>query len=542
MVKRRRTLAATVVLVSVIATTGCQSQGNKVDSTAKLDLSKPAENYSLPIVTDGSVTLTFSGNDNYYAPRSFSQNLPVWAQIEKKTGVKIKWDVTPSSQYQQVIKVRLAAAQDLPDIITIPDQFPTKLASDGLIIPLDGLIDKYAPNIKKYLQENPDLYKYMQAPDGKIYAISADVTGAAYADPNGLIIRQDWLDKLGLTEPKTLDEWYTVLKAFKEKDPNGNGKPDEIPYSPNYNLDGINVFGSALGLHLFYSFGYFPDENGKIQYEWMDPRAEKLIVWLNKIYKEGLLDPQFLKNTDSDIFSNISRNLVGSTNHFINNVNRYNVAQQNAGIKDVNWQLTLPPENPGYKGFYEKYGPMSGWWGISKDSKNPEVAIKWLDYIYASEEGSTALAYGIEGQSYTIQNGQPEFTDWVVHNPDGLSFNEALRYLGAMPTTPWIRNAKGPLYQQAAAILRKDPKLEEMAKKVESYLTDPVPLSMPSLDEIQQVSSIQTDIDTYMEETLSKFITGQEEIDWAKFVSTLKSMGIDEIIKTKQAQYDRMTK
>jgi len=539
--KKTYMVILSTVMALTAALTACSNPSGKDDASGKGGSTDEAKGTGgqEPVLT--GVELSYGTADNYYAPKSLTSGLPVWNEIEKKTGIRIKWDVTPSAQYADTMKLRLAAGQNLPDMISIPEPDPVNLAQKGLIIPLDDLIAKYAPNIQSYFKASPDVAKAMRAPDGKLYALSSDVTGTAYADPYGLLIRQDWLEKLGLQEPKTLDDWYNVLKAFKERDPNGNGKADDIPLSPEANLRGLGLFGSALGLHLYYSEGYYPDKNGKIQYQWMDERAHQLIIWLNKLYKEGLIDPQFMTNTDTEVTSGITRNIIGVTNHFINNTNRFNAAQKAAGV-NASWQIALPPSGDGYKGFYEKYGPISGWHAITKDSKHPEAAIKWFDYVYGSKEGEMYMNFGIEGQSYKMVNGEPQFTDWTSHNPEGLSFNEALRSLGAMPTVAWIRSANDTsLPNQMPAILKQDPYLQKQADKVKDDLQDSLlyMIGLPTLEESKQTAKLMTDIQTYQNETLSKFILGQTPIDWSKFVNTLKSLGIDEVIKNKQAQYDR---
>lgn len=535
-----------LILLALVVTTVLAACSNKTDESGSA--SKPDseatttavdKDYTLPLSATGA-ELTVATSDNFYAPKSFTSGLPVWDAIEKNTGVKINWDVTPSAQYWETMRLRLAAGKDLPDIISIPESNPVGTAGNGLIIPLDDLIAQYAPNIRAYFNEFPTLEKAMKAPDGKIYALSSDVTGAAYGDPYGLIIRKDWLDKLNLDEPKTLDDWYNVLKAFKTQDPNGTGKDDVIPLSVEENIEPLGLFGSALGLNLFYSSGYYPDANGKIEYQWMDERAHQLVIWLNKLFTEGLLDPEFMTSDGDMVTSNITRNLVGVTSSFINNTNRYNAAQKAAGVAAV-WQITLPPSGDGNPGFYEKYGPVSGWFGITKDAKDPVLAIKWLDYIYASEEGNRFTNFGIEGTSYEMINGEPQFTDWTANHPEGLSFNEALRSLGAMPTLPWIRATSGPLSKQTPAILKMDPPLEQQAAKVKDYLLDSIQYmsGLPTLEESQESGKILADIWTYKNETLSKYIMGQTPIDWDKFVSSLKSLGVEKVIEIKQAQYDR---
>lgn len=545
--KKRGYTAISAVLAATVALTGCGSDegaGKNAANDGKAaapNNNAPAEGYTLPIVKDGSVTLSIAARD-FPSPYSYTKGFPVWQEIEKRTGIKINWIVTPNDQYNDVMNVKLAAGKDLPDIITLPTADPVKTADDGLIIPLDDLIHKYAPNISKFLKDNPEIDKKMRSPDGKLYAISSVTSGVAFSDPYGILIRQDWLDKLGLKEPKTLDEWYTVLKAFKEKDPNGNGKPDEIPFVPDLKLRGLTIFGSAKGLHLFYSSGYYPDKSGKVQFEWLKPEAKELVVWLNKLYKDGLIDPEFMTKTSDATRANITRSEAGVTNRFLNGKPSFESAMKKAGEQSVVWNLTVPPAADGDKGFYEKYGPISGWYGISKDAKNKEAAIKFLDYIYASEEGNRFVTFGIEGKSYTMVNGQPKLTEFAYKNPEGLDINTALRSLGASPTMPWIRATEGPLSSLVKEIMALDPKSAEQAKKVESYLIESNPYSLPSVEESETLARYQSEITTYVDSTIAKFVTGVEPIDWDKFTNQVKALGIDKVLQVKQKQYDRYKK
>jgi putative aldouronate transport system substrate-binding protein len=539
-----------LILAAVVVLSGCSKDTGEIvkstdegSKTSQTQSPAPANsnNYTLPIVKDGSVTLRYAGWDNWYAPASLSQNLPVWQEVEKRTGIKIKWEVAPVTQYSTSMQARLAAAKDLPDIIALPIELG-KAVESGVVEPLDDLINKYAPNIKKFMADNPVEYKKMKAIDGKLYSLAAVTTGGALLDPFGFQIRKDWLDKLGLKEPRTLDEWYTVLKAIKEKDPNGNGKQDEIPFMPQYGYRGLGLFGNALGLHLFYSFGYYPDANGKVRFEWMTNEAKELVVWLNKLYKEGLIDPGFLQRTEENIISGISRDQVGSTMHFLSRSAQFDNLSVQAGNANANWLLTLPPANAGIKPYYEKYGPISSNYIITKESKNKEAAIKWLDYIYASEEGNRLMTFGVEGKSYKLVNGEPEYTDFVMKNPEGLDPANALRSIGAYPSTPWVRAAKGPLSKSPAALLKNNPKALELAKRVETMMVDNEPFAAITPQETEELSVISADMQTYIDETIVSFITGKEPIDWDKFVSKLKQYGIDKILKVKQQQYDRFIK
>ena len=126
------------------------------------------------------------------------------------------------------------------------------MIKDGRIIRLNELIDSYAPNLKRIIESDPDVKKQIALDDGTIYMFPLLKLDALKLNATSvLIMRQDWLDKLNLKVPTNIDEWYTVLKAFKEQDPNGNGKPDELPFTGNWgpgNLTKLHDFAAAFGV------------------------------------------------------------------------------------------------------------------------------------------------------------------------------------------------------------------------------------------------------------------------------------------------------
>jgi len=532
------TSGSAAVQTTAASTAAKTTAANTANSTAA------AEPSSLPIVEPGSVTLVWGTYDNWYTPASYSQNLAIFKAIEEDTGVKIEWDIVPPSQYTTTMQTRLAAGTDLPDFINVPGDV-VKYAMDGLLIPIDGLINQYAPNICKYFEADPLTKKVLTAPDGHIYSLASVVTGTGQSDPYAWIVRKDWLDRLGLAEPTTIDEFYNMLKAFKEQDANGNGDlNDEIPLVTRYNVWDLSSLGDAWDLHLFYSSGFHADDNNVVQYEWMDDRARELVTWLNKLYSEGLIDQEFLNTKDDERLAKVTRNIVGCANHFINAIENWDNVLTQAGVSDVNHIALTPLTGPnGYKGHQEAYGPVSGNFSISKDCENQEVAIKWLDYVYASEEGFMYTTFGIEGQSYEIVNGEPVYSEWATKNPDGLSLNEAIRSLGALPNIPYIRSDVGFWSKQNMASIAHLPKTMEMAKKISPYVITAYPSILSTAEEAQQLTALMTDIDTYRDEMITKFILGQESLDqWNSFVESLQSMGMDEVLKIKQQQYDRFNK
>ena len=157
-----------------------------------------------------------------------TQNTPTLVKAQEMTNIGLK-NILPKNvtDWQQALGMLVAADKE-PDIIHLYTQTAiNQYTINGTLRPLDGLIEEYAPNIKRFFEENPDLREVTQWKDGNIYFLPCYTDGEF---SNGWFIRKDWLDKLGLKEPETVEEYYQVLKAFKTQDPNGNGIADEIPY------------------------------------------------------------------------------------------------------------------------------------------------------------------------------------------------------------------------------------------------------------------------------------------------------------------------
>lgn len=165
------------------------------------------------------------------------------------TNIKLKGTASGSNtDAQQEFNIMLTN-QPLPDIIQGNKNDINKNAVEGALIPLEDLIKEYAPNIQKVFDEHPEYIAGSVASDGKLYYIPSLYEGKPSM---GFYIRQDWLDKLGLETPTTLDEYYNVLKAFREQDPNGNGKKDEVPYFyRDKGVDGlIQLWNAYNGWHV----------------------------------------------------------------------------------------------------------------------------------------------------------------------------------------------------------------------------------------------------------------------------------------------------
>lgn len=487
---------------------------------------------SLPF--GNGTTLSLSCYEGWYSAVSMADNLPIWQEVEKRTGVKIKWEVY--SDYDTAMQPRIASGKNLPDIMLVTPTWGNsgvyKLGKEGIIIPLDDLIANNAPDIQNVFKEDPNLKALLTAPDGKIYTIAeanyvADVVGWSF------FIRQDWLDKLKLKVPTTTDEWETVLKAFKDNDPNGNGKPDELPYV-GYDgvFGGLSFFGTSFGL-TSPTTPWWYDENGKVYCQYATQNYKKLLTYLNKLYSEGLIDKDFSRD-EANFLSLLSTNTVGSFQTLCGYLTQNDNVLKSANIAGSH-TLVMPPKGPdGLK--LLKAAKTSNHYGITRDCKTPDIAIKWINYVWGTKEGVWLNEFGLEGKSYTVDSaGNPHFTDFVLHNPDKLDPYNALRSLGA--TNSILNRIPANFYTE----LQKGSASLSFEEAMEPYRVDPFPSVMALPEEQSVIDTVLPDFNSYVEEMQIKFLTGTEPLgNFDSYVETLNKIGLDKLLAVYQAQYDRV--
>lgn len=510
----------------------------------------------LPLVDPGSATLSVYTPDNYYVPKSYNDNLPVYQKLEELTGVTIDWEAAPGSEYSTALQTRLAAAMNLPDIFCPSGTSASKLGADGLVIALDDLIPSNAYYLSTLFSMYDTVRKAVTSPDGHIYGYpgfgegiitgAGDMKNGQRVDPGANInlhvscIRKDWLDKLGLEVPTTLDEWYTVLKAFKEGDPNGNGKADEIPLSDGWGGGDWLRFGDAFGLYMAgNAYGdYEVGEDGKLFYKYIDERYKQTLEYLNKLYSEGLIDPEYATVSFDNTSQKISTNIVGAiASEWMSNIATFENNLKAGGVTDANWVPVMPPENP--DGVSVTHNRWSIWTNavISKDCENPELALQWLDIHCLSPEGIDLQMFGIEGETYEVVDGEYQYTDLVMNNPDGLGPFEVVRSVGGWCTgLPYIQTKDA----YVAINEGNDENLDFCASFSGDQILDPFP-SLQFTDEEQEMSAeISTNISTYVGEMRNKFIEGKEPLDnFDAYVEEVKNLGLDQLTEIWQTAYDR---
>lgn len=550
--------------------TGCgNKEENSTDSgrsntqTAQESEEKKAEKPELPLAEPGTETLTVATMDNWFATKSYSDNLPVYQELEELTGVKIEWEVIPINDYDQVMGTRLASGQNLPDIFMIPwEANADQLGFDGIAIPLNDLIEENAYYLSTLMDKYPVIRSGLTTSDGNIYAYpgfgegfintAEEMETGELTDPganlclNVPMIRQDWLDKLNLETPETLDDWYNVLKAFKTQDPNGNGKADEIPLTATFNMRDIYRLGEGFGLYRAGNLDcrWAADENGEIYFKDTTEEFKQTLEFLNKLYEEGLLDPEYSNTGFDKTTEKVSRDLVGAVaSDWVSNISTYNANLKTAGVEDGKWVPVKPVQNPDGKSLIANRWAVWKTAAISKDCKNPELAMKWLDFQTLSAQGIALTNFGVEGVSYTkSDDGTVVLTEEAMNNPDGIGVQEYLRSLGAWGQLPYPQSKQG--YEVMWA---DQPELIEFAESfTDDQILQPFPnngtqANLPFTDEENSIrTEYETNIETYCDEMAIKFIQGEESLDnFDEYVANVESYGLDQLLEVHQNAYNR---
>lgn len=515
--------AVITMIASSLMLAGCSSDGGSKKEAAPEGTENVVHTTGFPIVDQTVDLKMFTRIAPVNGP---FKEMPVFQDYEKLSNVKVEFIEAPTDGFQEK-KNLLFASNELPDALFRSGLSPleaVRYGSAGQLIPLEGLIDEYAPNLKKLMEEYPEIRAGITTPEGHIYAIPGIVTlGAARTDKKW--INQMWLEKLNLEVPETTDELYDVLIAFRDGDPNGNGKQDEIPMTARVGLAIVAAMSGSFGLDT--QLGYNINiENDKVSIWMGSDKNKEMLMYLNKLYKEKLLDPEIFSHTEAQY---LAKQGSGNTGFFFDQTNNnfLSIQDQYTGI--------APPAGPGGDRMQSQALPIArdfGAFAITSINKYPEVTMRWIDYFY-SDEGSTLLRFGREGEHYELKDGIPYYTEDFLKDIT----NQA-------KITPYAGGGAPHIISEQVASFINPPQVQEAQQQLDPFMPK-VRYAAPMFDEqtAQQVNILRNDIDKYYEEQSTKFIVGALSFDkWGEFQSTLQKMKIGELEKLYQDAYDKMQK
>ena len=294
------------------------------------------------------------------------------------------------SQYDTNVSMAISMGS-LPDIMVVSSQDEVEqLVGAGLI---EDLTESYnnciSDRIRKMYESYGDSLKDMVTYDGKIMALpETNITDG----PNLVWLRKDWMDKLGLSEPHTIDDVVNIVKHFISEDPGNNGedasgKPNTVGLAVDTGVTGECGYSSEFLLDIIFAcFGAYPkqwimNDDGEIVYGSVTDEAKEALSYISSLYNQGVIDNDFLLRTSTNICELIENGLCGS---FFGPWWAPNNPLANAVSKnpDADWQPYLIATDSDGTTSYHSQNPCYKYVVVRKGYEHPEIAAKMISVMF----------------------------------------------------------------------------------------------------------------------------------------------------------------
>jgi len=518
----------TALLLLLLVAVAVFGGGNAEDRTTSSQVNTTESGY--PIVSE-PLTLEMAAY-RHPVTRPFEE-LEFFVEAEEVTGVRINWRTFTTDLDQQ--KTLMLASGDLPDaffgrflndqdIISNPEYFHK----------LDEFIGPQTPNIVRMFELEPTALTIATSLDGHIYSLPK-IEPLRPQVLDYWFINQQWLDNLGLDMPTTTEEFRSVLRAFRDRDANGNGDPnDEIPLTAMGNDTWLFGFMSlALG-----PFGLAPQPymnqigvaNGAVYYAPARDEYRQAMAYMHSLYDEGLIDPEIFTQDGSMLGAKIrdpDHALVGATVHWT----------KSAALgpeRAEQYEYLLPLEGPNGDRLWRSTGDWirteGNAFSMTTATEYPEVVMRWIDYFY-DQEVSLQMYYGPIGVAIE-KHDDNTFT--VLDSPDPeISVNDWV-------WTNSLGNA-GPKFagREIESRLREIPTFDQEKIPFEMELRPYLPNEvMPALkfsrSDSDELAVLEADLKAVVEEKRAEWIIeGGIEEEWDDYIRTLNRIGLARYIDRK---------
>lgn len=469
-----------------------------------------------------------AGYDGSNTGRDWNTN-HFFQDLAKRFGVSFLFDQYAAPDDWASAKANLKA-----DTVTWDVLFKASLSSDeqfslyqsGVLIDLKPLLQEHAPNLSALLAKDPQREKSLTLPDGAIVALP---TINPLQNNNAMWINTRWLEKLGLSMPATAEELTEVLRAFRDRDPNGNGKKDELPLAVT-GLWELSFLGHAFGLNSD-DYRLYQDADGRVQTTLNTDENRQFLAWLHQLWEEELISHDCFSLTSTALQITDSKAamtygvFMGPTPFTL--ITDTEAAGQYALLPPMTWQGSRI-----YRDFIGDLIP--GCFAITSHCKDPAAVLAWVDWLY-TEEGSAAAQSGREGE------------DYIRHNDGTWSWNRANEEVNET-VIPYSTMASGtwmPGYMSADFQLAFDHtethRLLTQIWELKQVSVLPMPrLTLPS-QELAKADALQAALGPYAQQAMTNFITGEWPLDdntWQEYCRTLDELGLDQLIALWQSWID----
>lgn len=462
-----------------------------------------------------------------------------WQYIEELTNVHVDFRAV-SDETSQNFNLMIASG-DWADIMVWGSNYyaggAMKAVEDGVFMELTDVIADYMPNYGTLI-DNKDIYPQVIMDDGRIGEIFSINKGIS--DPGtGPIVRKDWLDKLGMKpeDIQTYDDYHDMLTAFK----NQLGATQAIYLGP-FGVPNGNYLAAGYGIAAYcdpsQDSGPFYQDNGVVKFGLTQPEFKDYLTMIHGWYEEGLLNSDYVSHSDVQVGAgDVSDGSTGLWYHMSQIMSEHVAQALDPEFDSVAIQDAVMNEGDlnrlgNYSdGRVESRGSLS----ISAECSNIELVAKWIDFAF-SEQGSMIYSYGIEGETYTIdENGNPAFTDLIANNEE-LGMITACNLYAIQTGVGYLDQDRFLSGYSPAALAAGEIWLKAM--DLDNLMNMPSAVALSAEDSVIYAATY-SDIATYAAENISKFIIGNRSLDeFDQFVADMEDMGIDTCVQCWQNALD----
>ena len=469
---------------------------------------------------------------------------PLYQEVMRRTGIDVTFIHPAQGQERESFNLMIAS-NDLPDMIytnwsrEYPGG-PEKAISDGVIIHLNDVIADHAPNLSALFAKHTEWLKAAKTDSGTHYMfpfIRGDDYLMVFFGPQ---LRADWLDQLGLEVPETLADWDHVLSSLKSEG------LVEYPLTFTSFRRGRGLNRSAFIQPFGTIWDFYQDDGGQVHFGPYDDAFGDFLVFFKDWFDRGLADPEFFSNERNTFNAKILNGETGAWLSYTGSgIGAYLDANGGKGTFDI-VAAPYPVLNKGDVPFFgQRDNPLPGaGMAITTQARDVEAAATFADFAYG-EEGHVLFNFGLEGESYEWSTSYPGFegerwpvyTDVMNSDPDGRTLSQ----MGGLYTRSFY---SGPIVQDRRYMYQYARRPQQRNAVQIWGQTEAAQHKLPAItatpSEAEELAEMMSDVNTYVEEMVVKFITGQEPVsNLGAFQSRLQQMGIERAIEIKQAGMER---
>lgn len=512
-------------------------------------------------ICDELITVTAAGafglDINY-------EEILTWQEWQDRLGIKFEMVFYNGEDWKTQLTLMLAG-DELPDMLHSAELSDSEMADYGSQGYFVNLLDypELTPNLAKAWEDYPGFKGACTSYDGGMYGTKY-ITTSTVNKIARTFINNEWLARVNMQMPTTIDELYDVLVAFKQQDANGNGDPnDEIPlgFYSSATTRTLTTLLAGFGINTDTWSGHTilqADADNKIYLADTSEAYKAFLAFMNKCYTEGLMDPEAFTLTSNEVMLNCQKDLYGfygcGSAPFVMSTSSIDTDKAWSGLMGLTSEYNDTPFlgiPSGISGGYKM--------AISADSEHKEALVRFVDYVFG-DEGGLSVFSGYEGVTFDYLHDELLDADVLtIRCPEGYSSSDEFRQYKAVFNGPFLSYsgipARNTLWNDASdETLQKDEVIAQwgwMAQLASASrreglaheATFPEECLSYTEEELNERTTLRTDLDTYLTQAMANFIMGtwSLENDWDGYLNTLNQMNLERYLAIEQAAWDRYT-